>query len=279
MRHVFSLGLFALLVAPLAVAHTLTADEPMGHITVKSLSLEPGESQNFSIIPGMGEGPWRAGDTLVLFVWFFSPPQALSVKLVYNHTDILEDWLLGVAPAKANYLTAMMPRAQGPYELVFANPATDSTAQFYFYFDQTCSCSMKPIPLDDGWVVFHYDLRAGQGYQLGVPMDEGWTVDGKLAKRPGANATWPDDYEILQETTAQGPAWVNFTVFPDEDARYFLLLFAREGTGFDASGAPTPIFMTPLLEGAKKPGKPDPTVGVALACAAIAIGLWRVRRS
>lgn len=249
-----------------ASAHQQTGG-PLAHVSVQLAPLEPGESRAFWIEPGAEEGPWRAGMVIVLFVQFYNEARDAKVELLFSEVEVVKSWRL--TDDVHHKVSTVLPFDDGPYELRFTNNATAKT-QILFFFDQTCNCTAKPIPLDEGWVVFHYDFKADRRFLVAVPvLVENWTVQGQLAWLRGEDGRWPDDFEILEDQTVSG-GWLNFTGVPESDRRYYIFYHAVSGS----PSFPSPdqyVFITPLLEveGEKAPSLAFLGVVAAIGAAAL----------
>ncbi len=268
---------FAIMAGLLLVPATATAHSSGGpalnHVQVKPLQLEANASQTVWI--ETGEGPWQAGMILVLFVSFYNESRDVAVELLFNHSTVVQSWrFVTDAIHKAS---VRLPFDEGPYELRFTNRAVGQT-QLFFYFDQTCNCVAKPVPLDEGWVVFHYDLRAGRTYEIATPVPAQWKLRAVLALGGRETGAWPADFEILQEATLQGaPYWINFTVTPAEDERHFVFYEALEGS----PAFPDPgkyVDVTPRLQDlTDDAGGESPGFGLWVALAGLGLGAAQTR--
>lgn len=261
-------GLVLLFLLPLAAAHGPGASE-QAHLNVRPVTLDPGASATYPI--ETGEGPWIKGMVFVVYVVFFNESRNLDVSLVYNDTTDATTWT-GLAEER-NYLSARIPYDDGPYDLRFTNRA-DHQVRLLFYFDQTCNCSMKPVPLKEGWVVFGYDLKKGHRTRIAMPLVATWTVEGSLTTLANDRARFPDDFHVVDHRTASGPHWLNFTVDPPRDDRYVVFLTVHEGS----PTLPDPkkyVSITPLVEDVKGT---SPAAGLALLLLASAVAVAWARR-
>jgi hypothetical protein len=268
MRPLAAPFLVAVLLLPTAFAHTQAGDAQT-HLTIRRVPLQPGANASYSI--ETGEGPWLAGMVFVLYLQFNSPARNVNVQLVFAETEIVANWTL--EDGVRHKVSARIPLDDGPYELRFRNLADEATS-FDYFFDQNCNCTYKPVPLDESWVVFGYDLRKGHEYRIGFPLLESWTVEGVLATLRSDRASYPDDFDVLDNLTASGPNWLNFTVKPAASGTYYLFLTAHEGS----PSQPDPmkfVGLTPLLEETKGKSPGPGALLAALGLLAAAIGARR----
>jgi len=268
MRPWVALLLVPLLLAPNAAAHTQSGDA-QSHLTVRRVPLAPGASSAYFVEPGMEEGPWVAGMVFVLYLQFNNASRDLHVELVLNDKDVVADWTL--TGEVRHKVSAGIPVDKGPYELRFTNLA-DAPTSFDYYFDQNCACTYKPVPLDEGWVVFAYDLVKGHTYTVGFPLIPSWRVQGVVATRTRDASSYPDDFAVLQNVSAAGPQWLNLTVKPDKSTRHYFFMTALEGS----PSTPSQVYvgLTPLLEEKKAD---SPGLGFVLALLGLVLVAWRRR--
>lgn len=268
MRTAASVLLLLAVIVPVAVAHGGTG-AAQTHLSIAPLQLEPG--QNHTIEIETGEGPWIAGMVFIVYVQFFNDARDLKVELLLGDESIVTSWTFGAD--ERHKASTRIPQDAGPYHVRITNLAAKQT-QLWFYFDQDCNCTFKPVPLDEGWVLFAYDLKKGHRYDLGFPLVRGWSVEGTVATLARPAAVYPEDFTILQRVTADGPRWLNFTFTPSADAKYYVFATATEGSPrFPNPDQNALVALTPLLE--DKGGK-SPAVGVAAVVAClVALALAR----
>jgi hypothetical protein len=265
-----SLALLAalLLFVPLAGAHT---GEGSGqrHLEVRPVQLGPGEHRDYLI--ESEEGPWQAGMVFLLYVQFHNGTRDVLAELVHATGEVVLSWNL--TAERRHHVTGRIPYDAAHYELRMTNIA-DNRTQFFFYFDQNCNCTFKPVPLQDGWVLLSYDLRRGRDYYIGFPLAAGWTVEAALATRTHDASIYPQAFDELQRKQETGPGWLEFNVQPADDARHYVFIWAREGS----PPLPDPqrfVSITPLLEDRTPKDSPGAALAAVLAALGIAVAVRR----
>ncbi len=169
-------------------------------------------------------------------------------------------------------------QSTGPHELVIHNPGNE-TVDYQFYYDQSCNCESKLIPLSGGAVLFDYPIGAGTTVQLSYPVAHDWHLKATLATHDEdlPSADWPQDFEILEEQEAQGPGegisgteWINFTVNPQAHQRYYVHIESLHG------GTPdNPIMLSAIADLLAEQEAPAPAVGLLVL---LTLGLVTVVR-
>lgn len=267
MRYLLFL-VWLLFLAPVGLAQEGPAVQT--HLSVKATELGPFANETIPI--ATGEGPWLQGMILIIYVAFAQEPSPLHVDLQHGDGTLAQRFRF-IEPE--GFQSTMIPRngEDGDYQLVLRNPGNTSLA-FFLYFDQTCACAAKPIPLPHGTVVFHFDLLGGKEYNIGVPSVEGWNLTAILsARKPGLGSEWPHSFDTLDEGDIEGKGWLNLRHRPTEKERVYLWVRADEGVVFPPPQDPgAMVQITPLVEIVEpSKGLPAPPavllVGVILAVA------------
>lgn len=262
MRWIAPLLLLAFL--PSAAAHG-----GMGHLSVEVEDYAPGQTV-VSTIDGGNEGPLRKG-------WVFAlgsivqAPGRLEVSLARD--GAVSDryvWEDGVTHFNTTRLVV------DEYVDVRIHNPTNQTVRAGFYFDQSCNCAGKTIPLPMGTVLFNYKFPAKGQVHIEVPILEGWGVDAVIATLPPNGKTWPTDFDVLVRSNKTTPGMLKFDFRTAEAGEYFLIITATQGVVFPPE--PGKEFeLTPLVEVTEGGGSPAPSVLVA-ALAAASVTVWRRRR-
>jgi hypothetical protein len=242
--------MLALLLLPTAQAH----EEPgFGHLTVDVADLAPGQTKSYHLDPSNDEGMITLSKGWVFGVYGGLQGNGtgrLNVFLYHEGVSVANwTWLPGYhANTTRLYFT-------GEYEIRVQNPG-NQTARYALYYDQSCNCKGKLIPLPGGWNLFNYDLPAGRKVELGFPLMRNAEVRGSLATLESAtDARWPQDFTVLKQAQTKGPEWLNFTFIPARAQRYYVYVEAVQGAQIDS-----PLYLTPLLEvEPKSSGAPAPS--------------------
>lgn len=264
---VFALG------SSLAAGHTAgpAATDPENgaegflHLTVEVRELGPGESRHHDL--ATDEGPFQAGWVFIAYGGV-QGNASVVVNLTHEGTPV-DQWVW--TPGEYHKNTTRL-QDTGNHELTLWNPSKVDKTRYAFYFDQSCNCVGKQIPLPGGFVIFNYDLPAHKKAYVGLPSIPGWKLHAAVATLDQATANWPDDFQILTQGGVEGRGWLNLTWTTPRTARYFVFVEALEGASIEA-----PVDLTPLLEtqGANAPAPGGVLLSFAVVVAAAAISIRR----
>ncbi|MGH9896276.1 MAG: hypothetical protein ACREA0_30640, partial [bacterium] len=142
------------------------------HLSVEVRQLNASEARSYAL--ESDEGPFRQG---WVFIVYGGVEGSGSVVVNLTHGgQLVDQWTWRPGAYAKN--TTRLP-ATGDYNLTLWNPGPEST-KFAFYFDQSCNCQVKVIPLPGGFVLFNYDLPAGRDAFVGFPTLPGWHVKGAV---------------------------------------------------------------------------------------------------
>jgi hypothetical protein len=259
MRFVGVLGLVLVLLVPSVQAHGGAGG--FGHLNVDVAKLAPGANKTYHLNPAtMGENVTLTRD------WIFGvyagvqggAATRLEVRLLAaNVTQASWTWTAGY------HGNTTRLRYTGEYDLTVRNP-TNRTTEYAFYYDQSCNCLGKLIPLPGGFVLFNYDLPKDRRAFVGFPLVAGGRAQASVATlTPGSPGVWPDDFHVLQNHEAAAPKWLNVTFKTQAADRYYVFVHALEGASLEK-----PMDLTPLV-------KVDPAssgaLGVVLVMAALVV--------
>lgn len=206
------------------------------HLSVDVRELNATESRSYAL--ESDEGPFREGWVFIVYGGTEGPGRVI-VNLTHANRTVTQ-WQWGAGSFHKN--TTRLP-ATGGYNLTLWNPS-DARVRYAFYFDQSCNCQSKVIPLPGGFVLFNYDFPAGRDAFVGFPTLPGWHLQGAVATlREGTEAHWPQDFEILVEQEARDRGWINFTFKTPTTTRYYVFMEALAGASLE-----NPVELTPLVE-------------------------------
>lgn len=259
---------------PSVAAHTPGQGNSQTHLSVAYFALQPNQSKATWI--ETGEGPWEAGMVFVLYLCFRDGARDADVTLELEDGTPVESWRL--ADDACHKKATQIPLDDGPYHLNVTNRGSTNSSLWY-YFDQTCNCTLKLITLPGGFVVFSYDLKEGRRYNIGFPLVDGWSTQGTVATLEYETVSWPDAFAPIVEAAAEGPGWMNLTFEAVRDGPHYVFVHERAGVTLNPqTGQPEPVHLTPLVEeldGGKSPG---PALALAaLALASVGVALRRRR--
>lgn len=254
------LVLVAIVFAPAASAHE--GGTGFHHLSVEVRDLNATEARSYHL--ESDEGPFREGWVFLVYGGVEGSGRVVVNLTHANRTVTQWEWSGGAFSKN----TTRLP-GTGDYNLTLWNPSA-SKVRYAFYFDQSCNCQMKVIPLPGGFVLFNYDFPAGRDAFVGFPTLPGWHVKGAVATlKEGTEARWPQDFDILVENARRDRGWINFTFKTPTTARYYVFMEALAGATVE-----NPVTLTPLVE-ADPPKAPAPSAFVMILAVGIMAFAWR----
>lgn len=261
-----SLVLLLLVAAPPTMAHG--QGQGFGHLNVDVRELGPGENRTLHLEPSMESGPLQADWVFITYALVEGPAPVMAT-LTYE--GVPTSRFLWVTGANSNSTRLQF---SGEHDLTLNNPSRNESTKYAFYFDQSCNCAGKLIPLPGGFVLFNYDLPAGRDVFIGFPLISGWHIRGAVATLPGEDARWPSDFSNVTSGEARGPGWLNLTFRTSEAERYYVFVEALDGASLE-----DPLDLTPLVEveGGSTPVGPG-LVWVGTLAALVGARAQRTRR-
>jgi hypothetical protein len=219
-------------------AHPEGGERPLGHLHLDVRDLGPGESYVHHV--ESVEGPLRAGWIYILYGYVEGDGHVI-VEL--DHEGNVTDRFVWTGGGYHHNSTKV--RHSGAHDLTLTNP-TNATLRYAFYYDQSCNCDGKVIPVPRGFVLFNHDFEAGREVRHALYVyDEAITLRARLATHDKDLATgnWPADFRVLDEQTVDGQAWIEFRFTPPVTQTYYVFYEALRG------GSPQdPIVLTPVIE-------------------------------
>src|SRR5262245_49190440 len=199
-RRLMSTILLALLVCGAAPARA--AEGGVDHVTLMEGALAPGASQLYLL--KFGEGDLRRG-------WLF----ALVGQVREGAAELTLLDPAGQAAAQWRWEATDAPRWEGiaiprdgEYRLRVAS-AGATALRYTLYYDQSCFCAGKQLPLEGGVVVFQGSAPAGSSVEAWLSAEGDLETSVQVAYRSRPAGRWPDDYRILpvaprQDTRVDG---------------------------------------------------------------------------
>jgi MYXO-CTERM domain-containing protein len=276
------LALCALVVAlPGAQAdHAPISEEGIDHLNLKVEDIGPGESHALEVL-SLDHGGLRPG-WIYLIYGYVQGNASLDVAFRHEHEGVTATWRWDPWTFAANTTKV---RHEGRHEVILTNNG-DESVLYAFYYDQSCNCAGKVIPLPGGVVLFNNMFPAGHTVNIAYPLLAGWHLYGALATHDETKptASWPEDFEILAETEARGPAregapvgWLNFTFEPAETRMHYVYLKALAGADPD-----DPVLLSPVHDVTAKTADTDeesPAPWLLLPIAAVGLAALLRRRA
>jgi hypothetical protein len=213
----------------IGVARARAADG-VDHVTLIEGQLAPGAARVYDL--KFGEGPLRRG-------WLFG-------LVGQVHTGTADLTLLdpgGQPAARWRWDAATQPRwdgltlpSDGDYRLSVAN-AGQQALRYTLYYDQSCFCAGKKMPIEGGVVIFQGSAPAGAPVEAWLGMDSDVEASVQVAYRAAPSGRWPADYQLLDvapsvDTQDDGrftQISLAFTAVTSEP--YYIIVQSRKGTG------------------------------------------------
>ncbi|MFQ5908961.1 MAG: hypothetical protein ACE5JE_09100 [Thermoplasmata archaeon] len=183
--------LFAGLLTGLPVLGHGGSEPEIPHTELQTIQLAPGDLESFKV--SFGDSPLSRGWLFVLNGRLTVADGPVIAELSLNGSTVAR-WVWAVR-SEVQVETTILPETAF-YEISFRNTGLDSTTLEIFY-DQSCECVGKFLPMRGGVVIFQADLRAGETMNVEFLTTEDLEVHVDLAVRRGESGVWPDDFKIL----------------------------------------------------------------------------------
>jgi hypothetical protein len=191
-RSLRSIILFASALIFLAPA-LARADGGVDHVTLMEGDLAPSGSRTYQL--KFGEGDLRQG-------WLFG----LVGQIHAGAADLTLLDPSGKPAAQWHWETTDTPRwdgiaipRDGAYSLRVANTAA-AALRYTLYYDQSCFCAGKKLPLEGGVVIFQGSASAGAPVETWLALPKDMEASVQLAYRSTPAGRWPADYRLLPVT-------------------------------------------------------------------------------
>lgn len=231
----------ALVLALVGSLPTTSADhpdeDPLMHLNVDVQDLGPGQSISRPI--ESPEGPLRKGWVYIIYGGVEGNHTVTAELIAGNETTATFVWEPG-----AFHQNSTKIQKTGAHHLVLTNTGNE-TVRYAFYYDQSCNCAGKLIPLAGGFVLFNYDLPADTDVDLRFPLIETWELKGQVAWHDPdtPTAAWPHDFEIIKEGSFAGKGWIDLSFRTDQRGTYYVFLEALQG-----ASPKDPVSLTPDMQ-------------------------------
>lgn len=254
------------------MGHCEGSEDELCHISVTVQDLAPGQEHTYKLHSERVGGDFPEGWIVTAFGGI-QGNGAVIVNLTTGN-ETLQQWTWTAGGFHSN--STRIERT-GHYELRLRNTGAE-TVRYGFYYDQSCNCAYKVIPLPGGFVLFNYDLPAGRDVSVGFPTIEGWHVRAKLAKLTNDSGEWPRDYDVLWTAEQKNKGWLYLNFTSGFQGTHYVFVEALEGVATNPDGSPRPVELTPLLVVSEEK-TPTPTILVVAAFALVALLIGRRRRA
>lgn len=170
-------------------------------------------------------GDFAAGWLFTLAIRFTGGEGPVEISLTTENGTSVNNWVL-TRPNVTSHLSALLPET-GAYAIGIRNSG-DAPAYVQFFYDQSCDCAFKPIPIEvpEGVVVFGVTVEGGARWRLVYPEPLVHTLTLHLAVLENDRAQWPEDFRVIEksETPVETPDGLlhEFVVAPEERTRYYV---------------------------------------------------------
>jgi hypothetical protein len=200
------------------------------HVTLIEGELAPGASRVYDL--KFGEGPLRRG-------WLFALVGQVSAGTA--SLTLLDPG--GQSAAQWRWDTTIEPRwdgltlpSDGDYRLRVASDGA-AALRYTLYYDQSCFCAGKKMPLEGGVVIFQGSAPAGSPVEAWLGMDSGIETSVQVVYRAAPAGRWPDDYQQVNvapssETQDDGrfiQESITFTAVSSDP--YYIIVRSQKGIG------------------------------------------------
>jgi hypothetical protein len=224
--------LIAVLVLMLTCGAGMTRAEGSGvdHVTLMEGELAPGTSRVYRL--KFGEGDLRRG-------WLFAlvgqvRAGTADITLLDPASQPAAQWRWDAMDAP-RWDGVAIPR-DGEYRLRVASAGT-ATLRYTLYYDQSCFCAGKKLPLEGGVVIFQGSAAPGAQVEAWLATEGGLETSTQVAYRSRPAGRWPDDYRLLPVVphldTPGGDSFrqesLSFTA--ESSDPYYVIVQGRKGTG------------------------------------------------
>jgi hypothetical protein len=213
---VAAVALCACTLLPSASAHQGHID----HVNPHFSHLEPGGTNTDTLVPN--EGTLEKGWEFLVVAIAQNGTATLTLTAPSGATE--REW--SVAPGAVAQLNTAL-KESGNYTLTVADRGAGPIDVAY-YFDQSCNCVGKPIPVEipQGMVIFNIDPPKGKLVDALYPEPPAMRFKVTAAMRTGERGVWPDDFKVL--TSSETPNVATDPKAPP--ARLHELTFTSDGT-------------------------------------------------
>jgi hypothetical protein len=205
-------------------------EDGVDHVTLMEGELAPGASRVYQL--KFGEGDLRRG-------WLF----ALVGQVRAGAAELALLDPTGQTAGQWRWESAEAPRWEGiaiphdgEYRLRVASVGA-AALRYSLYYDQSCFCAGKKLPLEGGVVIFQASAAPGSSVEAFLLTEGDLQTSVQVAYRTGAAGRWPADYRILPvepqlDTRGDSAARQEALTFIAEAADpYYLIVQSRSGTG------------------------------------------------
>lgn len=237
----------ALLVVTLLPAPAGAQEELFGfpHVNPKTVTLAEGQNETVRI--AFEGGAFTAGWTFLLNAVHEPADEndtaPLDVEL-RQRGETVESWTLEAVDGPQHLHGRFTETAEA--ELVFSNPGPGN-GSYTFFYDMSCECLGKPIPVEvpNGVVVFRVDIGAGETWKAVFPKPPVHDLEITMAKRTDERSRWPQDFQVMRVLAAPNeappvegaqPRYVFEWTDPGGWTYFYLRSTAMDLEGVDRSG-------------------------------------------
>ena len=279
----FLIAALALLLAVVGAGLARAEGDGVDHVTLMEGELAPGASRVYQL--KFGEGDLRRGWLFALVGQVHAGAAELTLLDPTGQPAAQWRW----EPADATRWDGIAIPRDGEYRLRVAS-AGAAGLRYSLYYDQSCFCAGKKLPLEGGVVIFQGSAAPGSPVEAYLMTEGELETSVQVAYRSGEAGRWPADYRVLPVepqagTRGDGSARQESLAFTAESPDpYYLIVQSRKGTGgitFLAQEG-TAGAVTGLVETGTAPQSwllwvAGAAAGVALVALGMAARAWRAR--
>jgi hypothetical protein len=226
----FLIVALALLLAMIGAGPARAEEGGVDHVTLMEGQLAPGASRVYRL--KFGEGDLRRG-------WLFAlvgqvRAGAAELTLLDPAGQPAGQWRWEAADT-SRWDGIAIPR-DGEYRLRVASVGA-AELRYSLYYDQSCFCAGKKLPLEGGVVIFQASAAAGSPVEAFLLTEGDLETSVQVAYRTGAAGHWPADYRVLPvepqlDTRGDSSSRQESLAFTAESPDpYYLIVQSRKGTG------------------------------------------------
>jgi hypothetical protein len=221
-------ALALLLFGGAALAHA--EENGVDHVTLMEGELAPGALRVYRV--KFGEGDLRRG-------WLFA--LVGQVRAGAAELTLLDP--TGQPAAQWRWEATDTPRwdgiaipRDGEYRLRVASVGA-ATLRYVLYYDQSCFCAGKKLPLEGGVVIFQGSAAPGSPVEAWLATEGAMETSIQVAYRSAPAGRWPVDYRLLPvvprlDTRGNDSFRQESLAFTAESPDpYYLIVQSRKGTG------------------------------------------------
>jgi hypothetical protein len=226
----FLIAALALLLTIVGAGLARAEEGGVDHVTLMEGELAPGASRVYLL--KFGEGDLRRGWLFALVGQVYAGAAELTLLDPAGQPAVQWRWEPTDVP---RWDGIAIPR-DGEYRLRVASAGV-AALRYSLYYDQSCFCAGKKLPLEGGVVIFQGSAAPGAPVEAWLATEDDVETSVQVAYRSAPAGRWPADYRILPvvprpDTRGDGSFRQESLAFTAESSDpYYLIVQSRKGTG------------------------------------------------